>query len=287
VLAARIVGGPSRIEDDAGVASFDRDGVALWYAVSGTGRPVVLHTGGGGDSDMFISAGYAEALVDVGYRVVCFDHRGHGRSDKPLGREQHSTSEYVEDVVGLLDALELRSAAIIGYSQGMDIAIALAASHPERVAAIVGIGAVGAADEPTDWRIEAAAAVRENGMAAYIRDMAEHESEPPPEWLLDNLSSTRSEVFALLLEAALDDATDLWAHFPNVSAPVLLLVGEREEDEDGVEPGLAVQKAEQAANVIPDVVVQVLPQLTHLAAFWRSDLTVPAILEFLHEKYPP
>jgi pimeloyl-ACP methyl ester carboxylesterase len=271
----------------SGVGSFSRRGVALWYAVSGAGRPVVLHTGGGGDSDMFVSAGYTDALVNGGYQVVCFDHRGHGRSDKPLTREEHATSEYVEDVVGLLDVLDVPTAAIVGYSQGMDIAIALAASHPERVAAIVGIGTVGAAGEPTDWRTTAAAAVRANGMAGSMRSLAESESEPPPAWLLENLSSTDPEVFALLLEAALDDPKDLWEHFPMVRAPVLLLVGEREEDEDGVEPGLAARNAEQAAKVIPDAVVRVLPRLTHLAAFWRSDLTLPSILEFLHQKYPP
>jgi pimeloyl-ACP methyl ester carboxylesterase len=70
-------------------------------------------------------------------------------------------------------------------------------------------------------------------------------------------------------------------------APVLLLVGEREEDEGGVEPGLAARNAEQAAKVIPDATVHVLPRLTHLAAFWRTDLTLPSTLEFLGERYPP
>src|SRR3954468_6774370 len=123
----------------SGVGLFSRGGVALWYTVSGAGRPVVLHTGGGGDSDMFVSAGYTDALVNGGYQVVCFDHRGHGRSDKPLTREEHATSEepargeYVGGVVGLLDVFDVPTAAFVGYSQGMDIAIALAASHPERV----------------------------------------------------------------------------------------------------------------------------------------------------------
>jgi len=236
---------------------------------------------------MFVSAGYADALLDRGYQVVCFDHRGHGRSDKPLTREQHATSEYVEDMVGLLDALDLPAAAVIGYSQGMDIAVALAASHPERVAAIVGIGTPGAAGEPTDWRTAMAGAVRANGMAESMRRMAEQETEPPPAWLLENLSSTDPEVFALLLEAALDDASGLWAHFPMLHAPVLLLVGEREEDEDGAEPGLAARNAEQAATVIPDATVHVLPRLTHLAAFWRTDLTLPSVVEFLQQRYPP
>lgn len=125
------------------VAVFERDGLKLWYGVTGSGPAVVLHTGGGGDSDMFGPAGYVDALLQGGYRVVCFDHRGHGRSEKPLRREQHRTREYVGDVVALLDTLGLEAAAIVGYSQGMHIAIALAATYPDRVAAVVGIGTVG------------------------------------------------------------------------------------------------------------------------------------------------
>lgn len=266
---------------------FERDGVGLWYAITGAGKPVVLHTGGGGDSDMFVSAGYVDALSGGGYQVVCFDHRGHGRSAKPLTREKHAMGEYVADVVGLLDELALPTAAIIGYSQGMEIAVALAASHPDRVAALVGIGAVGAAGEPNEWRIEAAASVRANGMAASMHGIAEQESEPPPAWLLENLSSTDPEVFALLLEAARDDPIELWERFPMIKAPALLLVGEREEDEEGVTPGLATRNAEQAGKTIPNARVRILPQLAHLAAFWRSDLTLPPILEFLKENYPP
>jgi pimeloyl-ACP methyl ester carboxylesterase len=268
------------------VGRFQRNGVGLWYSVSGSGRPVILHTGGGGDSDMFGFAGYVEALAGVGYRVVCFDHRGHGRSDKPLSREQHRTIEYVEDVVGLLDALELTSAAIVGYSQGMGIAFALAATHPDRTAAVVGIGAVGAPDDPTDWRSAAAAFARERGMAAAMNGIAEYESEPPPAWFLENLSSTDPEIFALLLEAAQDDERQLWEHLPAVQAPALLLVGEREEDEDGVEPGLAARNARQAAGLMPNAVAHVLPELAHLAVFWRSDLTLPVIREFLDRNYP-
>jgi pimeloyl-ACP methyl ester carboxylesterase len=269
------------------VTTFQRDGLSLWFQEFGSGPAVILHTGGGGDSDMFVSAGYADALVEAGYRAILFDHRGHGRSAAPLRREQHLTVEYAADVVGLLDALNLPSAAIIGYSQGMQIACALAATHSERVAAVVGIGAVGAADDSPEWRTEAAAASRENGMKASMRAIAERESEPPPEWLIENLSSTDPEVFALLLEAQLDDENGLWDYFADVHAPTLLIVGEHEEDDDESGPGVAAQNARTAAQALRHGEAYVVPGLRHLAAFWRSDLTLPVILRFLRKSHPP
>lgn len=269
------------------MSTFERDGLRLWFTEAGSGTPVILHTGGGGDSDMFIPAGYRDALVTAGYRVISFDHRGHGRSAKPSRRDQHLTREYAEDVVGLLDALGLPSAAIVGYSQGMHIAFALAARHPERVSAVVGIGAVGAADDPPGWQADAAASVRENGMEASIRAMAEQETPPPPEWLIENLSSTDAEIFALVLEAELDDKTTLWDHFPQVHAPTLLVVGECEEDESGGPTGIAARNVRHAAQILPNATTHVVPELRHLAIFWRTDLTLPAILSFLSEANPP
>lgn len=267
--------------------TFDRGGVELWYEEHGGGPVVVLHTGGGGDSDMFHHAGYVDALVGIGYRVVCYDHRGHGRSGKPLRRDQHRTIEYVEDVVSLLDAVGADSAAIVGYSQGMQIAISLAATHPERVAAVVGIGAVGAADDPADWRIAAAEGVRREGMAASMRAIAALQHEQPPSWLIENLSTTDPEIFALLLEAELDDETTLWDRFGRVRAPALLVVGEDEEDEDGGEPGIAGRNARTAAETMPDGEAFVVLGLAHLAIFWRTDLTLPRIERFLADRYPP
>lgn len=123
-------------------------------------------------------------------------------------------------------------------------------------------------------------------MAAAMNAIAEQEIETPPAWLLENLSSTDPEVFALLLEAALDDERTLWDYFPSVRSPTLLLVGEHEDDQEGAEPGLATRNARRAAGLMPNAEARTLPALAHLAAFWRSDLTLPVILRFLHEEYP-
>jgi pimeloyl-ACP methyl ester carboxylesterase len=59
----------------------DSGGLRLFYEVSGSGLPVLWHTGGCGDSTMWAAAGYIAALP--GYRHILFDHRGHGRSGGP------------------------------------------------------------------------------------------------------------------------------------------------------------------------------------------------------------
>ena len=75
-------------------------------------------------------------LVDAGYRVVRYDARGFGAS----------TTDDVEfsnraDLVAVLDALGLGTAALVGNSRGGQIAFDTAIEHPERVVAVVGVGA--------------------------------------------------------------------------------------------------------------------------------------------------
>ena len=73
----------------------------LFYAVSGSGLPLLWHTGGCGDSTMWETTGYVRALP--GYRHILFDHRAHGRSNAPPTIAGHRMSCYVDDVLAVLD----------------------------------------------------------------------------------------------------------------------------------------------------------------------------------------
>lgn len=100
-----------------------RASVRLYYEDAGSGPVVLLHTGGGGDGRMWELAGYTTALA--GYRTLVMDHRGHGRSDRPAGRSAHRMSEYVADVIAVLDDADAGRALIIcGENEEPD-----AASH--------------------------------------------------------------------------------------------------------------------------------------------------------------
>lgn len=69
----------------------ERNGFRLYYADRGSGPAVLFHTGGGGDGRMWELAGYTEALG--GCRQLLMDHRGHGRSDQPVGLAAHAIDE--------------------------------------------------------------------------------------------------------------------------------------------------------------------------------------------------
>jgi pimeloyl-ACP methyl ester carboxylesterase/predicted glycosyltransferase len=81
------------------------------------------------------------------FRVVTFDGRGNGRSDRPREAAAYADTEYVEDAAAVLDENGIDRAVIAGISMGSGYALRFAAAHPERTLAAVFIGpAVGLAD---------------------------------------------------------------------------------------------------------------------------------------------
>lgn len=117
------------------------DGTRLRMIDSGKGggTPVVLIHGIG--ASMYGWRQTLPPLVAAGYRVVAFDNRGFGFSDKPA--HGYRNGEYVRLVVALLDSLGISSAVLVGHSMGGAIAAEVAIAHPDRVRGLVLIDAAG------------------------------------------------------------------------------------------------------------------------------------------------
>ena len=75
------------------------------------------------------------------HRVIVFDPRGNGRSDRPATVEAYAEREFARDALDVLDATGTRQAIVVGLSSGAQRALLLAAEHPDRVLALVLIGA--------------------------------------------------------------------------------------------------------------------------------------------------
>jgi pimeloyl-ACP methyl ester carboxylesterase len=108
------------------------NGVDLYYELRGVGPPLLLIPGLGSDVRMF------RPVIDGLTRrcqVLAFDPRGAGRSDKP--DIPYSMGMMADDAAGLLQAVDIPSAHVLGYSMGGRIALQLALGQPHRVKSLI------------------------------------------------------------------------------------------------------------------------------------------------------
>lgn len=73
------------------------------------------------------------ALAEAGYRVIAPDQRGYNLSDKPRGVKAYNMHELVNDVIGLIDALDYEKVNLVGHDWGAAVAWMLAIWNPERL----------------------------------------------------------------------------------------------------------------------------------------------------------
>ncbi len=107
----------------------DVSGARLFYKTAGDGRHLVFCHAGLVDSRMWDDQ---FSFFAKHSRVVCFDHRGYGKSDIP--KEAFSPTE---DVRGLLDHLGIQSTSLVGLSMGGGLAIDFTLEYPQRVNALI------------------------------------------------------------------------------------------------------------------------------------------------------
>jgi 3-oxoadipate enol-lactonase len=108
------------------------NGVELAYELRGAGAPLVMIHGAQGDQTMF--AGLAAAFAG-NYRVLTFDQRGSGLSEKP--DMPYSMAMLADDTAALMDHLGIAAAPIIGVSMGGMIAQEFALRHPQKVRSLI------------------------------------------------------------------------------------------------------------------------------------------------------
>jgi pimeloyl-ACP methyl ester carboxylesterase len=115
------------------------NGIELHVVTAGpeSGRPVILLHG---FPDFWYGWRHQlDALDARGLRLIMPDQRGYGRSDKPEGVAAYDIHQLSADVVGLMDALDLPRASLVGHDFGGGVAWWVAANHPDRVDRLVAL----------------------------------------------------------------------------------------------------------------------------------------------------
>jgi len=194
--------------------------------------PALLFSSGLGGS-----AGYWAPNLDAftkTHRVLLYDHRGTGRSDRNLPPRLR-VGDMAQDVLTILDAAAVEKATLIGHAAGGAIGLSLAARAPERLDRLVVINGWSAPDPHFARCFEARLALlKGSGVRAFIR------AQPlflyPPNWISQNSAHLDAEEDALIehfpgiesLEARVAAllAFDIAARLPDIATPTLLIVAD-------------------------------------------------------------
>ena len=117
------------------VACRDMD-ITHHYIEQGSGEPLILLHGNGEDGSYFA---HQMEPFSRHFRVIALDTRGHGKT--PRGEAPFTIRQFAEDLHGFMDAHGIDRADLLGFSDGGNIAMVFALTHPERVNRLILNGA--------------------------------------------------------------------------------------------------------------------------------------------------
>ena len=248
----------------------------LAHRLDGTEDRPVLVFGNSLGTTWELWDGQVAALAEA-WRIVRFDHPGHGRSPLPDGAL--TVGSIADDVLGLVDELGLERLTFCGLSLGGAVGMAAARLAPDRIERLVLCCTSARFGEPEGWH-DRARLVRAGGTAVVAERVLER-------WFTDETRRTDTATaarFRTMLEAipsegyaACCEALALWdarGDLGAISARTLVVAGEQD---------VATPPADGAflAEAIPGAILTVLPGAAHLANIEQPELFERALVEFL------
>jgi pimeloyl-ACP methyl ester carboxylesterase len=236
------------------------NGASIWYAMFGSGPPVVLLHGGLANSNYW---GHQVPVLAQKHQVIVIDSRGHGRSTRdtrPYGYELMAS-----DVLGVLDKLAIPKAAIVGWSDGAIIGLSLAMNHPGRVSRLF---AFAANSDPSGVKDVDKSPVFQEFIAR-----AEKEYE--------GLSATPREY-----KQFVEEISGMWAGQPHwtradlakITVPTWIVDGDHDE---------AIERAntELMADAIPKAGLLLQPEVSHFSMLQDPAQFTADVVRFLERSW--
>jgi pimeloyl-ACP methyl ester carboxylesterase len=260
-----------------------RTGVSLNYEVIGEGDPLLLVMGTSGSIPL-----WGELLPRLAerYRVIAFDNRGLGGSER--GEGPITVASLAEDASALLEALDVPAAHAMGWSLGSAIVQELALAHPQQVASAVLYATWGRCDGfqrsmlsalrlPYAVRdMEAALAVAGLAFSPELLDRPDLPQLMEP--MLPAFPQTEAQMAVTVEQWDADLALDTLDRLGDIEAPTLVVVGEQ----DLLTPP---RQSKAVADAIPKARYELVtgPGSSHCLHIERPDDLVRIVTGFLGE----
>jgi pimeloyl-ACP methyl ester carboxylesterase len=249
---------------------------------AGSGPPVVFCHGLAARSDRWRHN--LEPIADAGYHAVAYDHPGHGLASKD-GDADYTVPGFADFLESFLDVMEFGDAALVGTSFGGATAATFTVRHPERVRALVLVGAVGLGPMPEQTRRNIQARVGNatmDGVRVKLSALLINPELVTDEFVREehmiNSSPGAAEAFRQLgdymAEPVEADATLDGLARIGEQVPVLLLWGERDRT-------FPVSVAEQAQRRIPGSRLVVIKDTGHAPYYEKAQAFNSVLLDFM------
>jgi pimeloyl-ACP methyl ester carboxylesterase len=262
------------------------DGVGLAsVAVGDPAAPglLLVHGIGGAKEDF---ADHLDALSEH-HRVVTFDHRGHGASDKPDEERAYSLDRLAVDIACVADAHELHDLRVLGHSMGGMAMRRFLLAQPDRAQAIVFMDTSGGAPPGSDTElvVAASAVVRTGGLAALkqLSDELDVLGSEAHQRLLaerpgfaeysDYKWNAMSPVMWTTLMHEIVTQPDQLAELARFTVPALGIVGDQDV--------MFLKPMDQIVATVPRARLVVVPDAGHSPQFENPSAWIAAMLEFL------
>lgn len=267
------------------MAHYAINGVNLWVEEDGAGPPMVFVHEFGGDVRAWR---FQIAHFRQGYRCVAYNARGYPPSGVPDDEAAYSVDIALADLLGVLDALAIERAHLVGLSMGAYTILRFAMAHPERVLSLTAASGGSGSHLPTrDHFITETLAVAEQMLAADSLADAPLFAGPtriqlrrkrPDVWaeFAGNFAGFSPQGAGRTLrqvQATRPSLYDFEAELAGVGVPTLLLIGD--EDELVIEVNVFLKRT------MPTAGLAVLPKSGHLINLEDPAIFNRAIDEFL------
>ncbi|WP_185985368.1 alpha/beta fold hydrolase [Aureimonas mangrovi] len=248
--------------------TFETEGFELFYMDEGPrdGPPILLVHGFASNIMVnWVDPGWFSTLTGAGYRVLAFDHRGHGRSDKPHDSALYTPQAMARDAFALLDHAGVQQAVFFGYSMGARVSAFAALARPERVPALIlgGLG-MGLVEGVGDWD-----PIAEALLASSIDDVSDERGRMFRNFA-DRTNSDR-EALAACIKHSRDELSE--EEIAQIDQPVLVGVGTKDE---------IAGSAEGLAALLPHGRAFAIDRRDHMLAVGDRSFKA-AVLAFLAE----
>ena len=243
------------------------NGISLYYEEAGSGIPIVFVHEFAGDWRSWESQ---MRYFSARYRCVTFSARGYLPSDVPDDPEQYGQDLQVEDLRGLLDALKIDAAHVVGLSMGSYTTLLFGLKHPKRARSLTIAGSgYGSGGNRADFHKqilelsgrmlnEGISAIAENYTLSPTRVQLQNKNRRGWEEFrrqFDEHSSQGSAYTLRAVQAKRPSITDLGPELAKLDVPALVILGD--EDDPGVEGSLFMKRT------IPRCGLDIFPRSGH------------------------